>query len=60
MKSIRQQFGRKISYSGWFDIAFSSMQNKEWIAAFAPGCIHKSGKKVILPLTPYFPLHDSR
>jgi len=44
-KSIRQQFGRKISYSGWFDIAFSSMQNKECIAAFAPGCIHKSGKK---------------
>ncbi|WP_354028158.1 hypothetical protein [Chitinophaga sp. OAE865] len=36
--------GCKISFSGWFDIAFSSLLNKECIAAFDPSYVPKSGK----------------
>src|SRR5690606_1105196 len=44
-KSIRHQFSRKISFSGWFDSAFAGFKNKECIAAFDPSYVPKSGKQ---------------
>ncbi len=44
-KSIRHQFGRKINFSNWFEVAMSGLQGKECIAAFDPSHISKSGKK---------------
>lgn len=44
-KSIREQFGRKINFFGWFESALGKLKGKECVAAFDPSYIKKSGKK---------------